>query len=43
MNINDLTEAYMNVRKAREVLSASFKQQDDTAQSRYASHRTRDA
>ena len=29
MNINDLTEAYMNVRKAREVLSASFKQQDD--------------
>jgi hypothetical protein len=30
MNINDLTEAYMNIRKEREVLSASFKQQDET-------------
>ena len=29
MNINDLTEAYMNIRKEREVLSSSFKQQDE--------------
>jgi hypothetical protein len=33
MNINELTEAYMNIRKERERISGEFKSQDETLKS----------